>query len=81
MSKNNEYSGEMTASENNKVEKASKGKKTYEVSFTQRRSFELKIGRRMYYFDTNNKTAKLSEDEINHPDFIQQRRYFSVREA
>jgi hypothetical protein len=51
----------------------------YEVTFNENRSFELTIGRKTYFFDPYSKQI-LSQDEINHPDFIQQSRYFNIKE-
>jgi hypothetical protein len=75
------YSGEMQADANHSVAKAGKPEKRFEVTFTQNRRFELKIGRRFIVFDGKNKSTVLSADEVNHPDFVQQRSYFSVREV
>lgn len=63
-----------------KIEKK-KIDKRFEVSFRQNRSFELRIGRKTIFFLDGEKKAILSESEINHPDFIQQKDYFSVKEV
>jgi hypothetical protein len=75
---NNKYTGEKKIPKNNKVEKSTG---LYRVTFNQRRRFELKIGRRMIAFDSKNPTVVLRKEEIEHPDFIQQRKYFSVVEV
>lgn len=51
----------------------------YEVSFNENRSFELTIGRKTYFFEPYSKQT-LSQDEINHSDFIQQSGYFNIKE-
>lgn len=52
---------------------------TYIVMFKQNRTFELSIGRSFFVFPPYGK-HELTEDQINHPDFIQQKKYFSVRQ-
>lgn len=50
----------------------------FQVTFNQNRSFELKIGRKMFFFSPYS-TEILTREEINHPDFKQQSRYFNVK--
>jgi len=57
-----------------------KKSKKYEVTFRQNRSFELMIGRKIFFFLNGNRKAILTKNQINHPDFKQQARYFSVKE-
>ncbi len=51
---------------------------TIQVMFNQNRSFELKIGRKMFFFSPYS-TETLTKDEFEHPDFKQQSRYFNVK--
>jgi hypothetical protein len=48
------------------------------VTFKQNRSFELKIGRSMYFFEPYG-TLEIPEDELRHRDFIQQSSYFNIK--
>ena len=52
---------------------------SFEVTFIQNRSFELKIGRKWYFFGPYGSNT-LTQSEINHPDFKQQSVYFNVKE-
>ena len=54
-------------------------KKMYRATFSQNRSFELSIGRKMFFFEPYS-SNDLTEEEINHSDFKQQSEYFSVKE-
>jgi hypothetical protein len=53
--------------------------KKYQVQFRENRSFELHIGRNMYYFNAYG-ILTLDEKDITHPDFIQQAGYFNIKE-
>jgi len=77
--KNNKYSGEMKPERNTTVEK--EHDRRFEIQFTQNRSFELRIGRKTFLFGTGNRTHILNKKELDHPDFQQQARYFTVREV
>lgn len=64
-----------------KKESKSLSSKKYKISFNQNRSFELKVGRKMFVFRDGKKEHIVTEDIIKHPDFIQQKNYFSVKEV
>jgi hypothetical protein len=51
----------------------------YTVTFNQNRSFELFIGRKMFFF-TPYSSNLLTREEVEHSDFIQQSEYFSIKE-
>lgn len=53
--------------------------KTFQVTFNQNRSFELKIGRKWFFFEPYSSEI-LTQAEINHPDFKQQSGYFNIKE-
>ena len=53
--------------------------KKFSVTFNQNRSFELKIGRKWFFFEPYSSEI-LTQIEINHPDFKQQSGYFNIKE-
>lgn len=53
--------------------------KKFSVTFNQNRSFELKIGRKWFFFEPYS-SETLTQGEINHPDFKQQSGYFNIKE-
>lgn len=53
-------------------------RKIRSVTFKQNRSFELKIGRKMYFFEPYG-TLEIGEEELQHKDFIQQSSYFNIK--
>lgn len=53
--------------------------KVFSVTFNQNRSFELKIGRKWFFFEPYS-SETLTQAEINHPDFKQQSGYFNIKE-
>lgn len=59
-----------------KVEKVAK-ERTFPVTFRGTRKFDLHIGRKMYTFK-GKETKNLLKSEIDHPDFKQAIKYFSV---
>lgn len=46
--------------------------------FRQRRSFELYIGRNVYFFGPN-EAKQVPADILEHPDFIPVRKYFTIK--
>lgn len=62
-----------------KIEKSAKKDKYFTISFNENRSFELFIGRKCFFFYPYS-IETLTEEEINHPDFIQQAGYFNIKE-
>lgn len=53
--------------------------KRFNVTFNQNRSFELKIGRKWFFFEPYT-SQTLTQAEINHSDFKQQSGYFNIKE-
>lgn len=61
--------------------KQSAGKeKMYRVTFRENRTFELHLRKDTYRFGPKEHKF-VGEDFINHPDFIQQKKYFTVEEV
>ncbi len=54
-------------------------KKRYAIMFRENRTFELYVGRAYFIFPPYHQIV-VDEDIINHPDFKQQEKNFSIRE-
>lgn len=54
--------------------------KKYMVTFKYNRSFDLYVGQKFFHFKPNESRDDFTESDMQHPDFIQQQEYFSVRE-
>ena len=52
---------------------------TYSLTFLQNRSFELKIGRKLYRFEPYQTIGGFTDSQINSADFKQQEKYFVVK--
>ena len=52
---------------------------TYQVTFTENRSTELHVGRKTFFFGPYESNV-LTKMEIEHPDFKQQSRSFTIKE-
>ena len=72
------YSGAKKTLPNEEVNKG-KGNRTYQITFNQNRSFDLHVNRQVLLF-REEKSQIVTEDFINHPDFIQQSGYFTIKE-
>lgn len=62
------------------TEKKKPKKKMKKIIFRQNRKFDLHIGRKIYVF-RGTEEKELSEEELNHPDFLQVSHYFTIKGA
>ena len=64
-----------------KSEKKEKPTKKYIVRYNGTGALELKIGRIIYRFGNQHKEETVDKEFVYHPDFIQQSKYFVIKEA
>lgn len=57
----------------------SQTRKKYMIMFKENRSFDLYVGRSYNHFGPHGQ-LEVDSEFINHPDFIQQKKYFAIRE-
>jgi hypothetical protein len=70
----NEYTGDIEANYKQSI------KKKYLVLLNKNSPKEFSIGRIWYRFEPF-EIKEMTESEINHKDFIQQKNYFSIKEV
>lgn len=74
--KNEEYTGELKV---NSFKQSEKKEKKYLIMLNRNFTKEFNIGRTWYRFEPY-QTLEVNQSVIEHPDFIQQKEYFSIKE-
>jgi len=65
------------ASKGDEANYKASAEKRYFLIFRENRTFELKVGRTIYLFGPH-QSVEIPETVLNHPDFLQQKKFFII---